>query len=63
LDKKTSPVIKFDYMELICIPHRIVVSDRGLADGNMEYKSRTEAESLTLPVADVLSFLLARIRR
>ena len=62
-DKKTSPGIKFADMELIGIPHRIVVSDRGLAEGNLEYKSRTEAEAQALPVADVLSFLQARIRR
>ena len=54
-DKKTSPGIKFADMELIGIPHRIVVSDRGLAEGNLEYKSRTEAEAQALPVADVLS--------
>ncbi|BBP69260.1 proline--tRNA ligase [Pseudomonas sp. Seg1] len=62
-DKKTSPGIKFADMELIGIPHRIVVSDRGLAEGNLEYKSRTEGEAQALPVADVLSFLQARIRR
>jgi prolyl-tRNA synthetase len=62
-DKKTSPGIKFADMELIGIPHRIVVSDRGLAEGNLEYKSRTEPEAQALPVADVLSFLQARIRR
>eukprot|EP01030_Chromulinospumella_sphaerica_P006631 gene6631-6482_t len=60
-DKKTSPGIKFADMELIGIPHRIVVSDRGLAEGNLEYKSRTEAEPQALPVADVLPFLQARL--
>ena len=50
-------------MELIGIPHRIVVCDRDLADGNLEYKSRTEAEAKPLPVDDVLPFLQARIRR
>ncbi|MNQ99708.1 Proline--tRNA ligase [compost metagenome] len=62
-DKKTSPGIKFADMELIGIPHRIVVSDRGLAEGNLEYKSRTEGEAQAMPVAEVLSFLQARIRR
>ncbi|MDE1167145.1 MAG: proline--tRNA ligase [Pseudomonas sp.] len=62
-DKKTSPGIKFADMELIGIPHRIVVSDRGLAEGNLEYKSRTEGEAQALPVADVLSFIQARVRR
>ncbi|MFT5782023.1 MAG: prolyl-tRNA synthetase [Pseudomonas sp.] len=61
-DKKTSPGIKFADMELIGIPHRIVISDRGLAEGNLEYKSRRETEPQALPAADVLAFLQARIR-
>ncbi len=62
-DKKTSPGIKFADMELIGIPHRIVVSDRGLADGNLEYKNRRETEAQAIPVADVLSFIQARTGR
>ncbi|WP_210014252.1 proline--tRNA ligase [Pseudomonas palmensis] len=62
-DKKTSPGIKFADMELIGIPHRIVVSDRSLAEGNLEYKYRKDSEAQALPVAEVLSFLQARIRR
>jgi prolyl-tRNA synthetase len=62
-DKKTSPGIKFADMELIGIPHRIVVSDRGLAEGNLEYKGRTDSEPQALAVADVLSFIQARVRR
>jgi prolyl-tRNA synthetase len=62
-DKKTSPGTKFADMELIGIPHRIVVSDRGLAEGNLEYKSRTEPEAQALPVADVLNFIKSRIKR
>ncbi|MGG2397502.1 proline--tRNA ligase [Pseudomonas sp. SH1-B] len=62
-DKKTSPGIKFADMELIGIPHRVVVSDRGLAEGNLEYKSRAETEAQTVPQAEILSFLQARISR
>ncbi|PTQ72275.1 proline--tRNA ligase [Pseudomonas sp. GV071] len=62
-DKKTSPGIKFADMELIGIPHRIVVSDRGLADGNLEYKNRRDTEAQAIPVADVLSFIQARAGR
>ncbi|QLC74294.1 proline--tRNA ligase [Pseudomonas sp. LPB0260] len=62
-DKKTSPGIKFADMELIGIPHRIVVSDRGLADGNLEYKSRQETDAQAVPVADILPFIQARISR
>ena len=62
-DKKTSPGIKFADMELIGIPHRIVVSDRGLAEGNLEYKGRTDSEPQALAVTDVLAFIQARVRR
>jgi len=62
-DKKTSPGIKFADMELIGIPHRIVVSDRGLAEGNLEYKNRRETEAQAIPVAEVLSFIQARTGR
>jgi prolyl-tRNA synthetase len=62
-DKKTSPGVKFADMELIGIPHRIVVSERGLAEGNLEYKHRRDSESQPLPAAEVLSFLANRIPR
>jgi prolyl-tRNA synthetase len=45
------------------VPHRIVVSDRGLAEGNLEYKSRQETEAQAVPVAEILSFIQARISR
>ena len=62
-DKKTSPGVKFADMELIGIPHRIVVSERGLAEGNLEYKHRRDSESQQMPAAEILSFLANRIAR
>ncbi|MBD1586971.1 proline--tRNA ligase [Pseudomonas typographi] len=62
-DKKTSPGIKFADMELIGIPHRVVISDRSLADGKLEYKHRTDAEAQSIDAADVLGFLTARVAR
>jgi len=62
-DKKTSPGIKFADMELIGIPHRLVVSDRGLAEGNLEYKHRRDSEAQTVPVAEALAFIQARVQR
>jgi prolyl-tRNA synthetase len=50
-------------MELIGIPHRIVISDRGLEEGNLEYKSRQETEAQVVAVTDILPFIHARIRR
>jgi prolyl-tRNA synthetase len=61
-DKKTSPGVKFADMELIGIPHRIVISDRGLNDGNLEYKGRDQSEAQVLPLADILSFIAQRIK-
>ncbi|PWU28700.1 MULTISPECIES: proline--tRNA ligase [unclassified Pseudomonas] len=60
-DKKTSPGVKFADMELIGIPHRIVVSDRGLGEGTLEYKGRRDSESQNVAVADVMDFLKAKI--
>lgn len=62
-DKKTSPGNKFADMELIGIPHRIVISDRSLAEGKLEYKQRTERDAQSLDVAEVLPFLRARLGR
>ncbi|WP_069085245.1 proline--tRNA ligase [Pseudomonas sp. TCU-HL1] len=62
-DKKTSPGVKFADMELIGIPHRIVVSERGLTEGNLEYKNRRETDSQAVPVSEVLPFITARVKR
>jgi prolyl-tRNA synthetase len=56
-DKKTSPGVKFADMELIGIPHRLVVSDRGLENDQVEYKQRTQAEPQMLPLAQALSHI------
>ncbi|UAW97530.1 proline--tRNA ligase [Halopseudomonas nanhaiensis] len=60
-DKKVSPGVKFADMDLIGIPHRVVISDRGLNDGQLEYKYRRDSDARTLPVDDMLDFLLQRI--
>jgi prolyl-tRNA synthetase len=62
-DKKTSPGVKFADMELIGIPHRIVVGDRGLTEGVLEYKGRRDQDSQNVPVDEMLPFLEARIIR
>ncbi len=62
-DKKTSPGVKFADMELIGIPHRIVISDRGLADGTLEYKHRRDAQPQPVATADILSFINSRAHR
>jgi len=56
-DKKTSPGVKFADMELIGVPHRIVVSDRGLAEGKLEYKARGQEDKIEIDVTDALAHI------
>jgi len=60
-DKKTSPGVKFADMDLIGIPHRVVISDRGLADGQLEYKYRRDQDAQGVAAAEMLGFLLERL--
>ena len=57
-DRNERPGVKFADMELIGVPHRFVVSDRGLAAGTLEYKGRRDEEKQDIPVAEALSFLV-----
>jgi prolyl-tRNA synthetase len=56
-DRNERPGVKFADMELIGIPHRVVIGDRALAEGNVEYKSRVGEESQLVPRDNILSFL------
>jgi prolyl-tRNA synthetase len=44
-------------LDLIGIPHRIVIGDRGLAENKVEYKKRDEAESWDMDINDIVPFL------
>jgi prolyl-tRNA synthetase len=61
-DRNERPGVKFADMELIGIPHRIVIADRALADGNIEYKSRCGETSELIAKDEILNFLQQRIR-
>ena len=62
-DRKVRAGFMFSDMELIGIPHRIVVGDRGLDTGTVEYKARTEQDSLEIPFTEIIDFLKARLNR
>jgi prolyl-tRNA synthetase len=51
----------FADMELVGIPHRIVVGDRGLKDGNVEYQGRREGKAQAVPLAEAVEFVKSRI--
>jgi prolyl-tRNA synthetase len=56
-DKKTSPGVKFADMELMGFPHRIVISDRGLETGTIEYKHRRDIDKQQIAIDDIIDFL------
>ncbi len=60
-DRDMRPGPMFADAELIGIPHRIVVSERGLDAGTLEYKGRRDADNQNLPQAEILGFLKARL--
>ncbi len=57
-DRNERPGVKFADMELVGIPHRVVVSDRGVAAGTLEYKGRKDADKQDLPLSDIVAFLV-----
>jgi prolyl-tRNA synthetase len=60
-DRGERPGVMFAESDLIGIPHRIVVGERGLAEGKVEYKARTESEAQNLLVTDVVNFIQSKI--
>ncbi len=61
-DRKVRAGFMFSDMELIGIPHRIVIGDRGLDSGTIEYQGRTESESQEVPFADIVNFIQSKLR-
>jgi prolyl-tRNA synthetase len=56
-DRDARPGVKFADAELIGVPHRIVVSERGLAAGEFEYRHRRDTESRALKREEALELL------
>lgn len=60
-DRKVRAGFMFSDMELIGIPHRIVIGDRGLDSGTVEYQGRMDKESQDVAFADIVSFIKAKL--
>jgi prolyl-tRNA synthetase len=60
-DRDERPGVMFADQELIGVPHRVVVSERGLKEGKLEYKGRRDAEATMLDVAGGVAALLQRL--
>ncbi|MEY4712291.1 MAG: Global synthesis factor [Pseudomonadota bacterium] len=61
-DRGERPGAMFADWELIGVPHRVVISDRGLKEGQVEYQHRRESAATQVPVAGILDHLRARIQ-
>ena len=60
-DRNERPGVMFADMELIGIPHRVVIGERGLKEGQLEYKGRLEAEASMIAQADIINLLKAKL--
>jgi len=56
-DRKVRPGFMFADMELIGIPHRVVLGEKGLDSGIIEYRERRDSENQQLPLNEIVSFL------
>ncbi len=60
-DRDARPGVKFADAELLGIPHRVVVGERGVESGKLEYRHRRDTESQEFPLDDALSFIRSRM--
>ncbi|HEY7788253.1 MAG TPA: proline--tRNA ligase [Casimicrobiaceae bacterium] len=61
-DRDERPGVMFADLELIGIPHRVTIGERGLKEGIVEYQARHESAVTKVAVADALSFISERTR-
>ncbi len=61
-DRGERPGVMFADLELIGIPHRITIGDRGLKEGKVEFQSRRDTAATAVPVADIAAFVRERTR-
>ncbi|BFI65499.1 proline--tRNA ligase [Yersinia pseudotuberculosis] len=62
-DRKERPGVMFADMELIGVPHNIVIGDRNLDSEEVEYKNRRVGEKQMIKTSEIVEFLLSQIKR
>ncbi|HKD19833.1 MAG TPA: proline--tRNA ligase [Thermoanaerobaculia bacterium] len=60
-DRDERPGVMFADMELIGIPHRVTIGERGLKDGQLEYKGRRDAQAQAIPLQDAINSIKSKI--
>ena len=61
-DRGERPGVMFAEADLMGVPHRLVIGERGLAEGMVEYKARTAAEAQSIPLTNLVEFVQNLIR-
>ncbi|ANI29860.1 proline--tRNA ligase [Yersinia entomophaga] len=61
-DRKERPGVMFADMELIGVPHNIVIGDRNLDSEEVEYKNRRASEKKMIKTSEIIEFLLSEIK-
>jgi prolyl-tRNA synthetase len=61
-DRGERPGAMFADWELIGVPHRVVISDRGLKEGQLEYQHRRDAAATKVAASEVLGFVKGRLQ-
>ena len=61
-DRNERPGAMFADWELIGAPFRVVIGDRGLADSQVEFKGRTDAESQNIPLGEIKAKVIAAVQ-
>src|SRR5947207_5353647 len=62
-DRGERPGVMFADLELIGIPHRITIGDRGLKDGSVEYQGRRDGAATPVPLAEITNWINGRVAR
>jgi len=62
-DRGLRPGAMFADWELVGVPHRVVIGERGLKEGNLEYQGRRDAEASAVPAADMVSFVKGKLAK
>ena len=60
-DRNERPGAMFADWELIGVPHRVTIGDRGLKEGHVEYQHRRDAESTKVDAGDAMAFLKGKL--
>jgi prolyl-tRNA synthetase len=60
-DRGERPGAMFADWELIGAPHRVVIGDRGLKEGKLEYQGRRDTEATQVAIDDMLAFVKAKL--